>query len=292
MCDEGSRVANVAKWLDVLYRGFCQLSCEQDETAPQGLEPRNPAPEAGVLPITPGRKVRQGEYRPDGDFPHGRRARAGNAHSISRNLFDAADREARNFLGASCERVRHPLRVRSPRQLDSKSGRHLDVTGARGVVVGREPTQLEPRRAVSRQGDDCRRIPPGRWVQARLDTGRWTDLPALEIDRHNFGHSRDLAGMPREVGNCELLVDVPKSDPRAARPIPNEQLGIWTGGKTFAQAPPLSLAFLFLLPRALRGFLWSPLAGRRSLVGGPGVARTATSNKCEYEQAGCQDRAF
>jgi hypothetical protein len=199
--------------------------------------------------------------------------------------FDATNREARNFLGAPCERVRHPLRARSPRQLDSKPGRHLDVTGARGVVVGREPTQLEPRGAVSRQGDDCRRILPGRWVQASPDTGRRADPAALEIDRHNFGHSRDLAGVPREVGDRELLVDVPKADPRATRPIPNEQLGIRANGKTGAQPPPPGLAFLLLLPRALRDLWWSPVAGRHGLAGGPGVARTAASSDCEGDQA-------
>ena len=34
-----------------------------DGAAPQGLEPRNPAPEAGVLPITPGRKAKGEGYR-------------------------------------------------------------------------------------------------------------------------------------------------------------------------------------------------------------------------------------
>jgi hypothetical protein len=242
-----------------------------------------------VLPITPGRKVRQGEYRPRGIFL----AAATRVNDDrDRNSFDATHREARNFAGASCERVRHTLRVRSPRQLDSKSARHLDVTGARGVVVGREPTQLESRRAVSRQSDDCRRILPGRWVQARLDTGRWTDPAALEIDRHNFGHPRDLAGVPREVGDRELRVDVTKADPRATWPIPNEQLGIRADGKTCAQPPPLGLACLLLLPRALRGFPWSPIAGRRGLAGVPGLVRTAASSDCEGEQADRHDRVF
>ncbi len=109
MCDEGSRVANVAKGLDVLYWGFCQLACEQDETAPQGLEPRNPAPEAGVLPITPGRKVRQGEYRPTGISLAAAERGPGMLIRSTENSFDASDREARNFSGACRERVRHPL---------------------------------------------------------------------------------------------------------------------------------------------------------------------------------------
>jgi hypothetical protein len=90
--------------------------------------------------------------------------------------------------------------------------------------------------------------------------------------------------VPREVGDFELHVDVPEADPRVARPIPHEQLGIRADAKTRTQPLPPSLTCLLLLPRALRDLRWSPVAVRRGLAGASGVARIAAARNCEGEQ--------